>query len=254
MGMTQRTSCVEASANDGASGNHFRTHAHDRARRVGPSGGPAAGRARGGSIQPDIRATTVRAADAGSDGRAQRARQARRVDGCQRRAGRQTVALIVDPALSLNNPNNDSHTAGVTFVGQFLDHDMTFDTTSRLGHAGDPRTHAQCQAPPISTWIRCTATAPTGSPQLYEPFGRRQVHVSIRRGVRGPAPAIRRAHAFIADPRNDENAILAGLQVAFLQVSQPRRGRRSCRNNPSWAGFIRLFDEARQQTTWHYQW
>ena len=37
------------------------------------------------------------------------------------------VALIVDPALNLNNPNSNTHTAGTTFMGQFLDHDMTFD-------------------------------------------------------------------------------------------------------------------------------
>ena len=41
-------------------------------------------------------------------------------------------ALIVDLSLSANNPNNPSHTAGTTFVGQFLDHDITFDATSRL--------------------------------------------------------------------------------------------------------------------------
>ena len=37
------------------------------------------------------------------------------------------VALIVDPNLSLINRNNPTDTAGVTFFGQFLDHDMTMD-------------------------------------------------------------------------------------------------------------------------------
>jgi len=41
--------------------------------------------------------------------------------------------LIVDPALNERNQNNDTHTAGTTFMGQFMDHDMTFDTTSALG-------------------------------------------------------------------------------------------------------------------------
>src|SRR5690242_14995050 len=45
------------------------------------------------------------------------------------------VALIADPALSANNPNNPSHTAGTTFFGQFIDHDITFDASSRLGYA-----------------------------------------------------------------------------------------------------------------------
>src|SRR2546430_10328075 len=48
------------------------------------------------------------------------------------------VALIVDPNLQLVNRNNPTHTAGVTFFGQFLDHDMTFDLTSRLGFPTQP--------------------------------------------------------------------------------------------------------------------
>ena len=45
------------------------------------------------------------------------------------------VLLITDPAQSVNNRDNPTHTAGTTFFGQFLDHDMTFDTTSPLGVA-----------------------------------------------------------------------------------------------------------------------
>jgi hypothetical protein len=33
----------------------------------------------------------------------------------------------------VNNPNNPTHTAGTTFFGQFLDHDITFDASSPLG-------------------------------------------------------------------------------------------------------------------------
>ena len=47
-------------------------------------------------------------------------------------------ALIVDLSLSANNPNNPTQTAGTTFFGQFLDHDMTFDATSRLAQATSP--------------------------------------------------------------------------------------------------------------------
>jgi hypothetical protein len=43
------------------------------------------------------------------------------------------VLLITDPSLSLNNPNSTAQTAGTTFAGQFIDHDITFDTTSKLG-------------------------------------------------------------------------------------------------------------------------
>src|SRR5262245_44519938 len=37
------------------------------------------------------------------------------------------VELVGDLDLSENNPNNPIHTAGTTFMGQFMDHDITFD-------------------------------------------------------------------------------------------------------------------------------
>ena len=46
------------------------------------------------------------------------------------------IALITNPALSANNPDNPRLSAGMTFLGQFLDHDMTFDPTSSLARAG----------------------------------------------------------------------------------------------------------------------
>ena len=48
------------------------------------------------------------------------------------------ILLITDPALSINNPNNPPHTAGTTFFGQFVDHDLTFDLGSRLGEPTQP--------------------------------------------------------------------------------------------------------------------
>ena len=57
------------------------------------------------------------------------------------------VNLIVDPALSRNNPNSTAHTAGTTFMGQFADHDMTFDLTSRLGEPTDPEKSTNTRTP-----------------------------------------------------------------------------------------------------------
>ena len=47
-------------------------------------------------------------------------------------------ALITNPALSAKNPNNSKMTAGMTFLGQFIDHDITFDPTSSLERKFDP--------------------------------------------------------------------------------------------------------------------
>ena len=55
--------------------------------------------------------------------------------------------LIVDPTVNGNptainpygtNPDNPTMTAGSTFVGQFTDHDITFDQTSQLGVPQNP--------------------------------------------------------------------------------------------------------------------
>lgn len=48
------------------------------------------------------------------------------------------ITLITDPAKSADNPNNPTITAGFTFLGQFIDHDMTFDPTSSLARQQDP--------------------------------------------------------------------------------------------------------------------
>src|SRR5262249_48636373 len=57
------------------------------------------------------------------------------------------IKLITDPSLSLNNPDNPSHTAGTTFMGQFIDHDVTFDTSSKLGVTTDPFTSPNGRTP-----------------------------------------------------------------------------------------------------------
>jgi hypothetical protein len=67
------------------------------------------------------------------------------------------VQLIVDPALSTNNPNNPTHTAGTTFMGQFMDHDITFDLASRLGVPTNPAASANSRTPAGRTRIpNCT--------------------------------------------------------------------------------------------------
>ena len=43
------------------------------------------------------------------------------------------MRLITEPDLSPDNPDNPTHTAGATFMAQFIDHDITADAGSRLG-------------------------------------------------------------------------------------------------------------------------
>ncbi|WP_017317243.1 hypothetical protein [Mastigocladopsis repens] len=45
------------------------------------------------------------------------------------------------------NPDNPRITAGFTFLGQFLDHDMTFDPTSSLERQNDPESIQNFRTP-----------------------------------------------------------------------------------------------------------
>ena len=81
------------------------------------------------------------------------------------------TALIVDPALNLVNRNSTGHTAGVTFFGQFLDHDVTFDTRSRLGFPSQPIKSSNTRTPFLDL-DSVYAGGPNGTPELYDPADR----------------------------------------------------------------------------------
>ena len=61
---------------------------------------------------------------------------------------------------------NRSIPAGYTYLGQFIDHDLTFDTTSRLGKANDPADLTNLRSPRLdldSVYGRAAATSPTST-------------------------------------------------------------------------------------------
>jgi len=165
------------------------------------------------------------------------------------------VALIADAALSANNPNNPTHPAGTTFMGQFLDHDLTFDLTSRLGRPTEP-TDSPNERTPALDLDSVYGGGPLADPELYVPVGRqsreRPTKLRIERGgLFEDLPRRSDGTAIIADPRNDENLMIAGLQAAFIlfhnrAVDLVARDRRDSSDE--------VFRKARQLTTWHYQW
>src|SRR5579859_1890100 len=68
------------------------------------------------------------------------------------------AALIGNPTVNGNptstnpygtNPDNQTMTAGSTFVGQFTDHDITFDQTSQLAVTANPLTSPNTRTPAL---------------------------------------------------------------------------------------------------------
>jgi hypothetical protein len=131
------------------------------------------------------------------------------------------VALIVDPLLSLNNRNNEMQTAGMTFLGQFLDHDMTFDTSSRLGYPTNPRRTPNARRP-FFDLDSLYGDGPSGSPLLYDPLDRAKLRVESG-GLYEDLPRDATGRAIIADPRNDENVVIA---AAGRDAARPQHDRR----------------------------
>ena len=126
------------------------------------------------------------------------------------------INLIIDPALSANNPDNPTTTAGVTFFGQFLDHDMTFDAASRLGVATRPERSVNSRTPSFDL-DSVYGRGPFADSHLYDPDDRAKFKVEkTSEGGFEDLPRTSSGSAIIPDPRNDEHMIIAGLQVAFL--------------------------------------
>jgi hypothetical protein len=161
------------------------------------------------------------------------------------------VVLIVDSNLNLVNRNNPTHTAGITFFGQFLDHDMTFDQRSRLGFPTQPVRSPNARTP-FFDLDSVYAGGPSGSPELYDAAN--PIKFRIESGGQFedlPRNPTNKA-AIIGDPRNDENLIIAGLHTAFLlfhnhAVDLIRSQTPSIADNEA-------YFQAHRLTVWHYQW
>ena len=161
------------------------------------------------------------------------------------------VALIMNPNLSLINRNNPTHTAGVTFFGQFLDHDMTFDQVSRLGIPTPPITSPNTRTP-LFDLDSVYGDGPDGRPELYDSSD--PIKFRVESGgefedlPRDPVTN----QAFLGDPRNDENMMIAGMHAAFLLFHNHAVDLVRSQNPgiPDSDAYV----QARRLTLWHYQW
>ena len=119
--------------------------------------------------------------------------------------------------------------AGYTYLGQFVDHDITSDPTP-LSVTGsvDPATIENSRTPSLD--LDCLyGSGPQGSPDLYESDGAslRVGHTSPTTGnepgapIRGDfpndLPRDPMKKALIGDPRNDENLAVAQTHLAFIK-------------------------------------
>src|SRR5215510_7958501 len=112
-----------------------------------------------------------------------------------------------------------------TYLGQFIDHDLTFDPASSLQKQNDPDALVDFRTPRFD--LDCVyGRGPDDQPYLYEDDGKRLLlgrpltgnpRDPRTRDVPRNTPGARSPkRALIGDPRNDENVIVSQLHAAFL--------------------------------------
>ncbi len=169
------------------------------------------------------------------------------------------------PTNGMRESRPTAPTAGYTYFGQFIDHDLTLDLTS-LAHAGlnaDSVEQIQNFRTPYLDLDQLYGGGPNLSPFLYrnetDPSQRGKEQFLIGKtsaGTLDDLPRNPEGIALTADPRQDENLILAQLHVAFLKlhnfvISQPQAMSASPlyrRQGDS------DFAVAQRIVRWHYQW
>jgi hypothetical protein len=155
-------------------------------------------------------------------------------------------ALAENQAFSNGNLDNTTHTAGTTYLGQFIDHDLTFDRTTLPGVPANPPPNGRTTALDLDSVY---GGGPAASPQLYDPADTAKLKVGFG-GRFEDLPRDANNKAIIGDPRNDENLVISQLTAAFLLFHNKVVDRLRSQGVP--AG--QVFAQARQLVTWHYQW
>lgn len=178
---------------------------------------------------------------------------------------------LTDPTQSITNPDvfspnnhdNPNMTAGVTFFGQFLDHDVTLDPRSPLLERSNPKktTNFRTAAFDLDSVY---GSGPEDSPDLYDTSSgdiKLRVEtlpgsdlVSRKGAIRFDLPRDPNNNAILGDGRNDENVIISQFHVAMLRFHNAVIDH--LRADPANAGQSaeRIFKMAQRQVRWHYQW
>ena len=163
-------------------------------------------------------------------------------------AGESDDKDITEPEPEDENP---TITAGFTYFGQFVDHDITFDPVSSLTAQNDPDALKDFRTPRMdldSVYGRGNADQPylyLRDPSDKLALGDERQPPSVA-GSRPDLPRNEEGIALIGDPRNDENTIVSQLQSLFLRFHN--------KVVDIFPAGEQRFRHVQQLVRWHYQW
>jgi hypothetical protein len=139
--------------------------------------------------------------------------------------------------------------AGFTFIAQFIDHDITLDTTPLALQQEDPDATVNFRTPRYDL-DSIYGRGPTSDPQFYDPTDPDKL--LLAQNVNGvlDVPRDGNGRAIIPEARNDENLIIVQFHKAMIQFhNRIVDYARSQGIRREW-----VFETARRLTRWHYQW
>lgn len=141
--------------------------------------------------------------------------------------------------------------AGYTFFAQFLFHDLTYEFARRRSAERPP---ASGRGAPSALRLKTLyGPGPEMSPHLYRFYDQKYFSGQLLPGPSGTKqdlPRNRQGQALIADPRNDENVVLAQLHLGMIRFHNAVVEHLASSGDSGKA----LFNEAQRQVQWHYQW
>lgn len=154
--------------------------------------------------------------------------------------------------------------AGYTYLGQFIDHDLTMDrTTVMLGEDVRPIDMLQGRSPRLDLdSLYGNGPSDAASAKFYAADG---LHLKTGNTIATPPDGAKAGHdlprvgkgatkkakrvALVPDPRNDENLIVAQTHLAMIHFHN-----RVLDKLPASVPAAQKFTRARKQVTLHYQW
>ena len=143
-----------------------------------------------------------------------------------------------------NDPEESGIPALYTYLGQFIDHDLTFDPMSTLIQHSDPDWLTDFRTPAFDL-DNVYGRGPNDQPYMYDNGPKFLLGDLLDNGAPDlPRNNANPRRALIGDPRNDENSIVSQLQGLFLRFHNRMV---DDNNSVDFAGIQQL-------VRFHYQW